>query len=83
MFEPRSYYEFHRWGFGQVAELVDEGELGALGDGYYGQPLPRYRADPSTNGRAATVARQDGSPVVFLAQFIGIPDDAVGYVYFD
>jgi hypothetical protein len=81
--EPRRYYEFHRWGFGQVAELVDEGELGALGDEYYGQRLPRYLADLSTNGRAATVARQDGKPVVFLAQFIGIPDDAVGYVYFD
>lgn len=56
--EPRSYYEFHRWGFGRVAELVDEGELGALGDEYYGQRLPRYLADLSTNGRAATVARQ-------------------------
>src|SRR5918995_6652606 len=81
--EPRSYYQFHRWGFGQVAELVEEGELGAVGDEYYGQRLPRYLADLSTNGRAATVARQDGKPVVFLAQFMGIPDDAVGYVYFD
>lgn len=27
VFEARSYYGFHRWGFGQVAELVDEGEL--------------------------------------------------------
>jgi hypothetical protein len=81
--EPRSYYEVHRWGFAEVADLVQRGELGTTGDDYYGQRLPRYLADLSTNGRAATVAFQDGKPVVFLAQYMGIPDDAIGFVYFD
>lgn len=81
--DPRSYYVIHRWGFAEVADLVHQGELGRPGEEYYGQQLPRYLADLSTNGRAATVGRQDGEPVVFLPQFMGIPDDAVGYVYFD
>lgn len=62
---------------------MHQGELGRPGDEYYGQQLPRYLADLCTNGRAATVGRQDGRPVVFLPQFMGIPDDAVGFVYFD
>lgn len=80
--EPRSYYVIHRWGFAEVAEVVQQGELGRPGEGYYGQQLPRSLADLSTNGRAATVGRQDGKPVVFLPQLMGIPDDAVGFVYF-
>lgn len=83
LLDPRSYYVIHRWGFDHVAELVDQGELGRPGGEYYGQQLPRYLADLSTSGRAAVVGRQDGKPVVFLPQFMGIPDDAVGFVYFD
>lgn len=83
LLEPHSYYVTHRWSFAQVAGLVRQGELDGSGGQYYGQQLPRYLADLSTNGRAATVGRQDGKPVVFLPQFMGIPDDAVGFAYFD
>jgi hypothetical protein len=46
-----------------VADLVHHGRLGTPGDG---RRLPRYLADLSTNGRAATVTRQDGRLVVFM-----------------
>src|SRR5215207_6644614 len=42
---------------------------------------PWYLRDLSTLGTAAVVGGQDGRPVVFLPQALGVPDDAAGYVY--
>ncbi|MEU5726334.1 hypothetical protein [Micromonospora sp. NPDC047738] len=82
LFHPRSYWASHRWAFNAVADGVREGRLGTSGE-YYGQLLPLHLRDLATNGRAAVVGRQDGKPVVFLPQWLGIPDDAGGYVYLD
>jgi uncharacterized protein (DUF885 family) len=36
--EPHSYYQVHRWGFGQVAELVDR--VNQIHQGSTGGPQP-------------------------------------------
>jgi hypothetical protein len=85
LFHPGSYYTMHRYAFDAVAAGVRNGSIGSIGsrDDYYGRPLPWYLRDLSTLGTAAVVGEQDGRPVVFLPQWLGIPDDAVGYVFFD
>jgi hypothetical protein len=82
VFEPRSYYWSHRWAFAAVADGVRHGTIGAS-DAYYGEPLPRPLRDLSTDGRASAIARYDGHPIVFLPEYLGIPDDAAGYVFFE
>lgn len=80
-FHPQSYYELHRPGFDAVAALVDSGEVGTS-QRYYGEKLPRHLADLSTDGRASVVGHTPrGTPVVFLPQYLGIPDDAIGFAY--
>ena len=37
----------------------------------------------STSGTAAVVGQRDSGRVVFLPQWLGIPDDATGYVFVD
>lgn len=80
--EPRSYYATHRGSFEHAAELVRAGEVGKS-DEYYGEKLPRALIDLSADGNASVVGQQDGKPVVFLPQWLGIPDDAGGYIYYD
>ncbi|PSK62641.1 hypothetical protein B0E53_05450 [Micromonospora sp. MH33] len=80
LFHPASYWVTHRWAFDEVADGVRQGQIGTSRD-YYGKLLPRHLRDLSTNGRAAVVGSQDGKPAVFLPQWVGIPDDAGGYVY--
>ncbi|WP_238015605.1 hypothetical protein KZZ52_55590 [Dactylosporangium sp. AC04546] len=82
VFEPRSYYWSHRWAFAAVADGVRHGTIGAS-DTYYGEPLPRTLRDLSTNGRASAIGRYGGRPVVFLPEYLGIPDDAAGYVFYE
>ncbi|MFI2651004.1 hypothetical protein [Micromonospora fulviviridis] len=82
LFHPASYWITHRWAFNAVADGVREGRIGTS-RGYYGEFLPLHLRDLSTNGRAAVVGSQDDKPVVFLPQWVGIPDDAGGYVYLD
>jgi hypothetical protein len=82
VFHPSSYYATHRYAFHAVAAGVRNGSIGSTDD-YYGRPLPWYLRDLSTSGTAAVVGEQDGRPVVFLPQWVGIPDGAAGYVYFD
>jgi energy-coupling factor transporter transmembrane protein EcfT len=82
VFEPRSYYWSHRWAFAAVADGVRDGTIGTS-DAYYGEPLPRPLRDLSTTGQASVIGRYSGRPVVFLPQFLGIPDDAAGYVFYE
>lgn len=81
-FHPSSYYATHRYAFNAVAAGVRNGSIGATDD-YYGRALPWYLRDLSTLGTAAVVGQQDSRPVVFLPQWLGIPDDAAGYVFVD
>ena len=82
VFEPPSYYRSHRWGFAAVADGARDGTIGAS-DAYHGKPLPRPLRDLSTDGRAAVIGQHDGRPVVFLPEYLGIPDDAAGYVFYE
>jgi energy-coupling factor transporter transmembrane protein EcfT len=82
VFEPRSYYWSHRWAFAAVADGVHNGTIGAS-DAYYGELLPRPLRDLSTDGRAAAIGRPNGRPIVFLPEYLGIPDDAAGYVFYE
>jgi hypothetical protein len=79
--EPHSYYAVHRSSFAEVAEMVENGDFDQPDD-YDGRPLPWYLADLSTTGKAATIGREDGKPVVLLPEFLGMPDGGLGYVYF-
>jgi hypothetical protein len=82
VFHPSSYYATHRYAFNAVAAGVRNGSIGSTDD-YYGRALPWYLRDLSTLGTAAVVGEQDSGPVVFLPQWLGIPDNAVGYVFVD
>ncbi|MPZ26213.1 MAG: hypothetical protein GEV12_07105 [Micromonosporaceae bacterium] len=79
---PAPYYVTHRYAFDAVAAGVRDGSIG-VSDEYYGEPLPWYLRDLSTTGNVAKVGEQDRVPVVFLPQWLGIPDDAGGYVFCD
>ncbi|MEU4477629.1 hypothetical protein AB0F68_06080 [Micromonospora sp. NPDC023966] len=81
-FHPASYWATHRWAFNAVADGVRQGQIGTSRD-YYGELLPLQLRDLSTSGRAAVVGGQDGKPAVLLPQWVGIPDDAGGYVYLE
>jgi hypothetical protein len=82
VFHPSSYYATHRYAFAAVAAGLRDGSVGSTDD-YYGRALPWYQRDLSTLATAAVVGEQDGRPVVFLPQWLGIPDDAAGYVFLD
>ena len=82
VFHPSSYYATHRYAFNAVAAGVRDGSIGSTDD-YYGRALPWYLRELSSLGTAAVVGEQDGRPVGFLPQWVGIPDDAVGYVFVD
>jgi hypothetical protein len=82
VFHPSSYYATHRYAFNAVAAGVRNGSIGSTDD-YYGRPLPWYLRDLSTSGTAAVVGEHDSRPVVLLPQWLGIPDDAAGYLFVD
>lgn len=76
VYEKRSYYVAHRWQFAQLAEGYRDGSLRS--EEYYGTKLPPLLRPMSANGKVSTFVEVPG---LFLPQHIGIPDDAVGYVY--
>jgi hypothetical protein len=67
--------------FAEVVHLARSGQIDAVESAYYGGELPAELADLSENGKVASVGSCDGEPVLFLPQWIGIPDDAIGYVH--
>lgn len=81
LLDARSYYATHQSAFRQVAALLDSAAFARIGDN--AAPLPLLLQDVSTTGNAVVVGSQGGVPVWFLPQWLGIPDDAGGYVYFD
>lgn len=54
---------------------VPEGE-------YYGTELPSHLCFVSANCRVAIIGTSNGHPVRFAPDWLGIPDDAVGYGHF-
>lgn len=75
---PKTWFLVHRPLF-EIARTVDPG-----GE-YYGNPLPFPLRFLSANGNVARVAAGErpysGGDIRFFPQWIGIPDDAGGYLY--
>ncbi|MEU0496862.1 hypothetical protein [Mycobacterium sp. NPDC006124] len=66
---PRAWFAMHR-------PLFDMALATQPGESYYGNALPLHLRFLSSGGR---VSDQDGSR--FFPQWIGVPDDAGGYLY--
>ncbi|MEU1432435.1 hypothetical protein ABZ412_35750 [Nocardia sp. NPDC005746] len=49
---------------------------------YYGAELPPHLCLVSANCRVAVIGTSGGQPVLFVPDYIGIPDDALGYGHF-
>ncbi|MFI6395871.1 hypothetical protein ACIBHY_24810 [Nonomuraea sp. NPDC050547] len=49
---------------------------------YYGAELPGWACFVSANCRVAVIGTSGGRPVRFVPDWIGVPDDAVGYGHF-
>ncbi len=49
---------------------------------YYGVELPRHLCFVSANCKVAVIGTSGGQPVRFVPDYIGIPDDALGYGHF-
>ncbi|MEV4167219.1 hypothetical protein [Nonomuraea dietziae] len=83
--ELRVPLRFHleRFAFTQVAELAREGKLPAERlHSYLGAELPSHLCFVSANCRVSALGTSGGRPVLFLPDWLGIPDDALGYAHF-
>ncbi|MEU1432336.1 hypothetical protein ABZ412_35245 [Nocardia sp. NPDC005746] len=49
---------------------------------FYGVELPPHLCLVSANCRVAVIGTSGGQPVLFVPDYIGIPDDALGYGHF-
>lgn len=75
-FAPRAWFFVHRPAFEVARVLVDPGT------DYYGAPLPLPLRFLSETGNVSPVQVTEGSePGSFFPQWVGIPDDAGGYLY--
>jgi hypothetical protein len=73
---PRAYFALHR----PLFEIARQNPPGA---DYYGNPLPLPLRFLSANGNVSRVIGdgRDVSDIRFFPQWVGIPDDAGGYLY--
>jgi hypothetical protein len=79
-----SYYRAHRGDFTSVLTLVSSGQLGARASwSYYGAKLPSKLCKLTADCRVANITSMTGQEVIFLAAWIGTPDDAAGWGHFD
>ncbi|MEN3536531.1 hypothetical protein AAH991_15560 [Microbispora sp. ZYX-F-249] len=69
--------------FGRVVELSRQGRLPVTGqDAYYGPELPGLLCYLSANCRVATLGYSGGQPILYIPDWIGIPDDSIGFAHF-
>ncbi|MEU6408413.1 hypothetical protein [Microbispora sp. NPDC046933] len=69
--------------FSQVVELYRQGRLPTTGqDGYYGPKLPGPLCYLSANCRVATLGYSGGQPILYAPDWIGVPDDSIGFAHF-
>ncbi len=61
--------------------MARRGDFGAALRDYYGAPLPSDLAHVSVNGKVAVIGGCGDDGALFVPTWIGIPDDAVGYVH--
>jgi hypothetical protein len=77
-------FQSERPAFTKVVSMVREGRFGDPRDwDYYGPRLPGSLCLISVNCRVARIGGDDGRWVLFIPDWIGIPDDAVGFAHFD
>ncbi|MEV0389596.1 hypothetical protein [Nonomuraea sp. NPDC050643] len=76
----RARFYVERSAFGSVVELARQGRLAS--DEYYGARLPGPLCFVSATCGVVTWTAGDGQPVLFVPDWVGIPDDAVGYAHF-
>lgn len=81
MLDPRSNFFVHQYRFAMLAEVLDRGDFRGTHE-YYGDPLPISLASLSLNGRVSIRGTCKGQPVYFVPRWVGMPDDAGGYLYF-
>ncbi len=76
-------FHLERFAFTQVADLAHEGKLPAGQiHSYLGAELPAHLCFVSANCRVSALGASGGQPILFLPDWLGIPDDAVGYAHF-
>lgn len=76
-------YLVERPAFSHVVELSRQGRLPATGrDAFYGSKLPGLLCHVSANCRVATLGYSGGESILYIPDWIGIPDDSVGFAYF-
>jgi hypothetical protein len=79
----RTRYTANRGEFAAVNRMARAGAFGdPSGWNYYGTPLPRPYRHLSVNGNIASLGTaDDGSAVLFIPVWFGIPDDAGGFAH--
>lgn len=75
-------YALERPAFAKVVALSRQGRLASGADDYYGPRLPGYLCYLAVDCRVATIGESGGEPVLFLPDYVGIPDDAVSFAHF-
>lgn len=78
----RSWFWLHRGEFVAAEQLTRSGALGAPETwDYYGVELPFGLRALSVDGHISEIGRAGGAPVLFVPAYMGIPDDAYGFVH--
>jgi hypothetical protein len=78
----RSWFWLHRGEFVAAEQLARSGALGPPETwDYYGVELPFGLRALSVDGHISEIGRAGGAPVLFVPAYMGIPDDAYGFVH--
>jgi hypothetical protein len=78
----RFWFTLNRPQFVAAADLARSGGLGAPAEwDYYGPQLPAPLNVLSVTGQISVIGEAAGQPILFLPAYVGIPDDAYGFVH--
>jgi hypothetical protein len=78
----RFWFTLNRPQFVAAADLARSGALGVPAEwDYYGPQLPAPLNVLSVDGRISVIGEAAGQPVLFMPAYLGIPDDAYGFVH--
>lgn len=79
----RAWFALHHDDFGAAERTARAGGLGTFANwSYYGPALPPELAHLSVDGHIARIGESGGEPVLFVPEWIGIPDGAAGFAHF-
>jgi hypothetical protein len=78
----RFWFALNRPQFVATADLARSGALGVPAEwDYYGPRLPAPLNVLSVNGRISMIDEAAGEPILFMPAYLGVPDDAYGFVH--